>query len=96
LALALRDRKPEIMALLSREDAEVHWRFAAFRAALPTRGPIWPPRIRNTARCDTLGCCGLCGDELPKSSGLRFPRCQSCIHALWLALNTVREGVGAS
>jgi hypothetical protein len=91
LALALRDRKPEIMALLSRGAAEVQWREAAFRQRIRPTGPIWPPRIRNTPLTDTPGHCSLCGDVLVPPLP-RFPRCQPCVRALWLALNATREG----
>lgn len=93
LALALRDHKPEIMALLTRDNAEVAWREAAFRAAIPARGPIWPLRLRNTPFCDTPGHCSLCGDALVPPLP-RFPRCRPCIAALTLALDETREGVG--
>lgn len=86
----------------AREDAEVAWRVAAFRAAIPAHGPIWPPKLRHCPETDTPGHCSLCGDalvardlhDLPPQSAPRFPRCQLCVAALWLALTDVRERDG--
>jgi hypothetical protein len=92
---AIRSEKSELSEKRSIEpdvDAIV-WRVAAFRARIPLRGPIWPPRIRNTPLTDTTGHCSLCGDALPTDPAPRFRRCRLCIHALWLALNVVREDV---
>jgi hypothetical protein len=74
--------------------ADIAWRVAAFRDALPALGPIWPPRIRNTSLADTPGHCSLCGDQLPTdpTAQPRFPRCAPCVRALWLALHEIREG----
>jgi hypothetical protein len=78
----------------STPDPEVLWRVAAFRARIPSRGPIWPPRIRNTPLTDTAGHCSLCGDALPTGDQApRFRRCAACVRALWRALNVVREAV---
>jgi hypothetical protein len=74
-------------------EEEIAWRAAAFRARIPAHGPIWPPRIRNTSDCDTSGHCSLCGDMLPTDPAPRFPRCMPCVHALWLAIHEVREGL---
>jgi hypothetical protein len=87
LALALRARKREIMALLSTSDMEVAWRAVTFRAAIPPDGPVWAPRILNTATCDPPGHCYLCGDELPRAPAPRFLRCAPCVQTLWTALN---------
>ena len=73
--------------------SEITWRVAAFRAAIPANGPIWVPRIQNTAHCDTPGHCSLCGDVLPIDPARRFPRCIPCVRALWLALNEIREQI---
>jgi hypothetical protein len=72
--------------------ADIAWRVVAFRAVIPARGPIWPPRIRNTPLCDTPGHCSLCGDALPVEPAPRFPRCAPCVRALWLALNACAKG----
>ncbi len=76
------------------QEDEIAWRVATFRARIPARGPIWPPRICQTAECDMPGHCSLCGDELPTDFIQRFRRCRRCIQALWQALNERREGVG--
>lgn len=72
---------------------EVAWRLEAFCARLPTHGPIWPPRVRESALCDAPGYCSLCGDKLPTDPALRFPRCRPCVRALTLALQVTREGL---
>jgi hypothetical protein len=76
-------------------EAEIAWRAAAFRARIPAAGAIWPPRLRQTARCDTPGHCSLCGDALPPERvGSPWRRCAPCVRALWLALHEGRERVG--
>jgi hypothetical protein len=70
------------------QDDEIAWRVAAFRTRIPVGGPIWPPQVRQTPLCDMPDHCSLCGDELPSDPVPRFRRCQHCIRALWLALNS--------
>lgn len=89
----LRDHKPEVLALLCAGESEVTWRWEAFRVRIRAHGPIWPPRIRDGPLTDTPGHCSLCGDALPTDPAPRFPRCQPCVRALWLAVNEMREGV---
>jgi hypothetical protein len=82
---------------LADESTDVQWRTDAFRTLIPTRGPIWAPRLRDTPRCDMPGHCSLSGDDLP-AERLTSPwrRCAPCVRALRLVLNEVREGTGGS
>jgi hypothetical protein len=77
----------------SLDEADVAWRVAAFRAAVPAHGPVLAPGIRNAATCDTPGHCHLCGDRLPRDPATRFPRCAPCARALRLALSDTGEQV---
>jgi hypothetical protein len=76
-------------------EEENTWRVEAFRERIPSRGPIWPPLIRDTADCDAPDRCGLCGDALSTDPAPRFPRCHACVQALEQALLELREGVKA-
>jgi hypothetical protein len=93
-ALDTNDNMPrQVPGMANEPQVEIAWRVAAFRNVIPAQGPIWPPRIRDTALCDTPGHCSLCGDALSTDPAPHFPRCQPCVRALWLALNAEREGV---
>jgi RecJ-like exonuclease len=91
LALALLAHKPEIMAILARDDPEVAWRVTVMCPQVPARGPI--PRLyarRETPAHDATRCCGSCGDPLPEH---RRYVCAPCQHAAWMVLSEMREGL---
>jgi hypothetical protein len=88
LRLRLREHKPAMLALLTREASEIAWRVAAIRSQVPAKGPIPFLVARQTA--DTgVGRCWSCGDALDAG---RTVRCVLCVLAVEAVLNEVREG----
>ncbi len=94
LRLRLREHKPEVLALLTREAAEVAWRVAAMRPQVPARGPI-PFLVAQLWRLasDAPRCCLSCGEALGEGQQVR---CSPCVQAVHIVLAEIREGAPAN
>jgi hypothetical protein len=88
VAQRLLERKREVSALLTAEDADVAWRVEAMRPQVPRRGAI--PVLVAWEGVPGPGCCVSCGEHL--SDGLKL-RCSLCARATWAVLHEVREDV---
>ncbi len=98
LAMEVLAHKPVLLAALKRQAVppapipEVAWRYERLRAAIPPRGPIILPTLREHAGLP--GTCSLCGDVLVDDVKARgWLRCGPCSEAARLAVYHVREGV---
>ena len=88
LARQLLAQKPQVLALLKAEDAELEWRMTAMRPQVPRSGPIPFLVARETTRM--AGRCLSCGDPLTPG---RAVRCARCASAAQMVLGWVREGI---
>jgi hypothetical protein len=88
LARQLLDQKPQVLAVLESEEAEVAWRIAAMRPQVTVRGPV--PVLTARSLESMPGCCTSCGDSL--NPPYRY-RCEPCIRAAWAVLREARNEV---
>jgi hypothetical protein len=88
IARRLLERKGDVLALLTAEDADVAWRIDVMRPQVPRRGAI--PVLVAREQAPEPGCCVSCGDQLYE--GATF-RCALCARAVWVVVHEVREDV---
>ncbi len=88
LARQLLNQKPQVLALLEAEDAEVAWRIRAMRPQVRPRGPV--PVLAARPVASFVGCCTSCGDPIAPP---RRYRCEPCIRATWAVVREVRTEV---
>lgn len=86
LAQRLFAHKPDVVALLSREETDVAWRVATMRSQLPARGAI--PFLVARASAMVAGTCVSCGNPLPPDG--RY-RCSPCAEAARRVVYAIRK-----